>query len=68
MVNNAVCFDAPDNILDRWNDKRGLNAGLDLGRYKACNHEINSMVGVNRVPRMTKDEFLNPGGKKFVEG
>ncbi len=71
VVNNAVCFDTPDTILDKWNDRSHLNAGLDLNRYKACNHEINSIIGVRNVndnPPMTVDEYLNPGGKKFIEG
>jgi choline dehydrogenase-like flavoprotein len=68
VVNNAVCFDTPDTVLDRWNDKEGLNAALDLERYKMCNAKVNSMIGVNRVPVMTIDEHLNPGGKKFVKG
>lgn len=68
VVNNAVCFDTPDHILDKWNDKSSLNAGLDLARYKKCNAEVNEIIGVKRVPEMTMDEFLNPGGQKFIEG
>ena len=29
VVNNAVCFDLPDHVLERWNDPDGLDAGLD---------------------------------------
>ena len=29
VVNNAVCFDLPKHVLERWNDPDGLNAGLD---------------------------------------
>jgi choline dehydrogenase-like flavoprotein len=68
VVNNAVCFDTPDHVLDRWNDKDGLNAGLDLPRYKMCNAMVNTMIRVKRVPEMTIPDYLNPGGKKFVEG
>jgi choline dehydrogenase-like flavoprotein len=68
VVNNAVCFDTPNHVLDRWNDPNGLNAGLDLNRYKQCNKDIHSIIGVNTVPKMTVNDYLNPGGKKFMEG
>ncbi len=68
VVNNAVCFNTPDHILDRWNDVNGLNAGLDLNRYKQCNARVNTMIGVKRVPEMTIDQYLNPSGQKFLEG
>ena len=68
VINNAVCFDTPDHILDRWNDPAGLNAGLELERYKKCNQEINRIIGVSKVPRMSPDEHLNPGGIKFKDG
>ena len=65
VVNNAVCFDTPDHVLDRWNDVKGLNAGLDLDRYKKCNEKINQDIGIRK---MTKEDHLNPGGNKFMEG
>ena len=68
VVNNAVCFDTPDAVLDRWNESLGLNAGLDLNRYKSCNAKVNSMIGVKSVPEMTDDKYLNPAGQKFLEG
>jgi choline dehydrogenase-like flavoprotein len=64
VVNNAVCFDTPDNVLDRWNDVKGLNAGIDIDRYKKCNAKINGDIGVRRM----NNDFLNPGGNKFIEG
>ncbi len=71
VVNNAVCFDTPDTVLDRWNDKNGTNAGLDLSRYKQCNQDVNEMIRVRDVhhdPVLTDPRFLNPGGQKFVLG
>ncbi|MEO6722778.1 MAG: GMC family oxidoreductase [Ferruginibacter sp.] len=65
VVNNAVCFDTPNNVLDRWNDLNGLNAGLDLDRYKLSNQKINQQIGIRK---MTDQDFLNPGGNKFLEG
>jgi choline dehydrogenase-like flavoprotein len=63
VVNNAVCFDTPDRVLDQWNDK-GLNAGLDLARYKASNAKVNDLL---HVRKMTGD-YLNPGGNQFMQG
>jgi len=68
VVNNAVCFDTPDHVLDRWNDKNGMNAGLDLNQYKQCMAKVKSVIRVKKVPEMTIDEYLNPGGQKFVDG
>jgi len=72
VVNNAVCFDTPDAVLDRWNDRSGIDAGLDLNRYKQCNQHVNDLIGVSRIDNtpntMSREEYLNPGGKKFLEG
>lgn len=72
VVNNAVCFDTPKNVLDKWNDGNGIDAGLDLSRYTDCNRRVNEMIGVHRIDgtpnTMSREEYLNPGGKKFVAG
>ncbi len=68
VVNNAVCFDTPDHILDKWNDKGTLNAQLDLSRYKQSNAAINKLVSVSVVPTMAPQEHLNPSGNKFILG
>lgn len=72
VVNNAVCFDTPLSVLDRWNDRNGLDAGLDLERYIECNRRVNEMIGVHRIDNtpntMSREEYLNPGGKKFLLG
>jgi len=65
VVNNAVCFDTPDHVLQRWNDRHGLNAGLDLKRYKQSGQRIHEHIGIRP---MTTNDFLNPGGNKFLDG
>jgi choline dehydrogenase-like flavoprotein len=71
VVNNAVCFDTPKTVLDRWNDS-GIDAGLDLNRYAQCNKRVNEMIGVRKIDNtpntMSREEYLNPGGRKFIEG
>lgn len=72
VVNNAVCFDTPLSVLDRWNDKDGIDAGLDLERYVQCNKNVNKMIGVRKIDdtpnTMSREEYMNPGGVKFKEG
>jgi choline dehydrogenase-like flavoprotein len=72
VVNNAVCFDTPDHVLDRWNDGNSIDAGLDLPRYKQSNNYVNELIGVSRIDNtpntMSREEYLNPGGIKFKEG
>jgi choline dehydrogenase-like flavoprotein len=68
VVNNAVCFDLPMEVLDRWNDTQGLNAGLNKTDIVNSMTKIREMIGVSCVPEMTKKEFLNPGGKLFLAG
>ncbi|MFL5809325.1 MAG: GMC family oxidoreductase N-terminal domain-containing protein, partial [Flavisolibacter sp.] len=72
VVNNAVCFDPPSGVLELWNEKNGLNAGLDLDRFRQCNKNVNQMAGVRKIgdtpDPLTIREYLNPGGKKFEEG
>jgi choline dehydrogenase-like flavoprotein len=74
VVNNAVCFDTPDHVLDKWADAKGLNTGIDALRYKAANAEVNHIIGVRSVGNrpeknvLTYPEYLNPSGKLFIEG
>lgn len=64
VVNNAVCFDIPDKVLDRWNDPASLNAGLDVDRLRQSFRDVRSFVGVERQ----KPAELNRGAKYFVKG
>lgn len=68
VVNNAVCFKLPPEVLDIWNDVQGLNAGLNKTGIINSMDKVYNMIGVSCVPEMTKDEFLNPGGKLFLKG
>ena len=72
VVNNAVCFDTPLPVLDRWNDTNGRDAGLDLERFVQCNKDVNKMIGVHKIDgtpnTMSREEYMNPGGQKFKQG
>jgi choline dehydrogenase-like flavoprotein len=74
VVNNAVCFDTPKSVLDRWNDRNGIDAGLDLDRYIQSNKKVNEMIGVRKIDEsniansMSREAYMNPGGAKFKLG
>jgi choline dehydrogenase-like flavoprotein len=61
-VNNAVCFDPPQRVLDRWNDEYA--AGLDLDGLRRSVAAVRSFLTV--IPQ--KDAVLNPSGLKYLEG
>ncbi|MHA4812648.1 GMC family oxidoreductase N-terminal domain-containing protein [Flavitalea flava] len=65
VVNNAVCFDTPDYILDRWIGEMGI--GLDREKYAASMQEIYKIMHVDHTPLMTDDKYLNPGGRLFSD-
>jgi len=64
VVNNAVCFDLPEHVRERWNDVP-LRAGLDLGRLQKSFEHVRSLIGVERQPVKP----LNPSGESlFAKG
>jgi choline dehydrogenase-like flavoprotein len=64
-VNNAVCFETPEYILDKWINEMGIN--IDRERYLASMHAVYKLMRVSHTPTMTEDRFLNPGGRLFAE-
>jgi len=64
VVNNAVCFDLPGEVLARWNDAQSLDAGLDDARVWESFEYVRKLVGVERQ----NHENLNKGAKFFTEG
>ncbi|HTR28573.1 MAG TPA: GMC family oxidoreductase N-terminal domain-containing protein [Puia sp.] len=67
VVNNAVCFDTPDAVLDRWCGSE-LDSGIDRQRFRECQREVNLLVGVRHGDPMALPSRLNPGGKLFIDG
>ncbi len=69
VVNNAVCFKIPPKVLDRWNDPRGLNAGLDKARVMASMDRVWDMIGAKHMDEDGENKVrLNPGGYLFRDG
>jgi choline dehydrogenase-like flavoprotein len=64
VVNNAVCFKMPDEVLEKWNDKSGINAGLDTAGVNKSMDNVWNLLNVKQMP----EQWLNPGGKLFKEG
>jgi choline dehydrogenase-like flavoprotein len=65
VVNNAVCFETPTPILDRWIDSMGV--GIDRERYLRSMKEIYRLIDVEHSPEMAIDKYLNPGGTLFSD-
>ena len=65
VVNNAVCFELPDHVLERWNDPNGLNAGLDESGVGAAFERLREFVPITR---MGTQRLLSGGAAKFREG
>lgn len=63
VINNAVCFDVPPKVLERWNGSE-FDAGLDESRLAASFAEVRSWLRINRSP----SEHLQGGAQKFVDG
>jgi choline dehydrogenase-like flavoprotein len=65
VVNNAVCFDLPDEVLSRWNDPDGLDAGIDEAEFRDSLAAVRDSVGVES---QESNRHLGPGSAKFQEG
>ncbi|MEK6572389.1 MAG: GMC family oxidoreductase, partial [Bacteroidota bacterium] len=64
VVNNAVCFDLPPEVLDRWNDPGSLNTGLDSKQVWDSFNEVRQLIGVERQ----NHQNLNKGDGHFKMG
>jgi choline dehydrogenase-like flavoprotein len=62
VVNNAVCFRIPPNVLDRWNDD--LQTGLDPSGLMHSFAAVESMIDVHQQ----HEARLNPGAGVFTRG
>ena len=63
VVNNAVCFDLPDPVLERWNDRQGSNAGLAPGEIRSAAASIKELLEIQR-----QGHYLNSSGRFFLNG
>jgi choline dehydrogenase-like flavoprotein len=63
VVNNAVCFDLPDDVLRRWNGPK-QGAGLNEAKLAESFTSVRSWLGIGKPP----SPHLQRGADKFVEG
>jgi choline dehydrogenase-like flavoprotein len=63
VVNNAVCFDIPQDVLEIWNGSKH-EAGLDQARLRESFAEVRRWLQIRRPP----SAFLQKGAEKFLEG
>ncbi len=63
VVNNAVCFELPGEVLSRWNGPE-LEAGLDEPRLRDSFQTVREWLQIRRPP----SGVLQAGATKFVEG
>jgi choline dehydrogenase-like flavoprotein len=59
VVNNAICFDPPPAVLDRWGD-----AGLDRASVEQATREVREWLRVRPV----QPDVYNPAGLLFADG
>jgi len=64
VVNNGVCFDLPQNVLDRWNDRASLDARLDASLLAQSFRTVRNLMGV----RTQNHQNLNRGADFFMKG
>src|SRR5215217_2769746 len=62
LINNGVCFRAPERVQQDWNDR--WQAGLDLGELSDAYTRVERWFGVQRAD----PESVTPGSKVFVDG
>ena len=63
VVNNAVCFDPPDRVLDRWNGPE-QQAGLDRAGLAGSVAAVRHLLCIATQP----PEFLNPSASRYLAG
>jgi choline dehydrogenase-like flavoprotein len=64
VVNNAVCFDPPERVLDAWNDESGQHAGLDRAALERSVHAVRQLLCI--APQ--DHDCLNPSASKYLQG
>jgi choline dehydrogenase-like flavoprotein len=53
VVNNAVCFDTPQRVLDAWNS-RGSTPVIDAARFHASQQSVRQRMHINPIAAGTR--------------
>jgi choline dehydrogenase-like flavoprotein len=67
VVNNAVCFDLPKDILDMWNNPQLYDAGLDASKLFGNSGSFSAVRNLIRVQDQNHKN-LNKGAGPFEKG
>ena len=62
VINNAVCFRAPERVQHEWNDR--WQAGLDLGKLEDSYKRVSKWIGVQEMDK----SWATPGAEVFLKG
>jgi choline dehydrogenase-like flavoprotein len=72
VVNNAVCFDTPDSVLEGWNDPNGQNAGIDASAFRAAQKAVRDRMHIRSIRDSSGarpwEQVLNPGDDAIQAG
>lgn len=72
VVNNAVSFDTPDEVLNLWNQAGGINAGIDVPAFRESQKAVRERVQIQSIKDSTRtrpwEDVLNPGDKMIDKG
>ena len=74
VVNNAVCFETPQPVLDKWNEPSGWNAGIDDAIFRQAQQAVMKRMNIRRIDEslVTRPNdlanVLNPGDSVLEQG
>jgi choline dehydrogenase-like flavoprotein len=64
VVNNAVAFDLPPQVLERWNDPQLYDSGFDTNQLMASFARVRQLIRVQRQ----NHPYLNKGAHPVEQG
>ncbi|MGH7491272.1 MAG: GMC family oxidoreductase N-terminal domain-containing protein [bacterium] len=64
VVNNAVCFSPPEEVLHKWNDPNIHHAGLSIKEVYASDAAVRAFLDIQKQ----NNARLNPSGELFLKG
>jgi choline dehydrogenase-like flavoprotein len=64
VVNNAVCFSPPEEVLHKWNDTNIHDAGVNIKEVYASDAAVRKFLDIQKQ----EEARLNPSGEIFLKG
>ena len=58
VVNNAVCFDPPDKVIQRWNQSNGWHTRIDETRLQKSVEYVRELINVQPQVDLTEENSL----------